>query len=878
MRHVKTTPWVSWLGLLFLLGLLMAGAALAASQADLVTDQVIMSPIQGRPYMVQEDYSLASLRQGLRSAARAALEGQGVAYGQVTVLPHLGLALAQLEPGQKGVLARLRGGGQVQWAEHPRPRRARALPSDPLLPYQWALRNIGDAEVAQDLTRRFRWPLALTSGADVGAEAAWAKTKGNPEDVVAVVDTGVYYLHGDLAPSMWTNPGEIPGNGRDDDGNGYVDDVHGYDFINADGDPLDDAGHGTMVSGMIAAAENNLGVVGLAPAVKIMAVKALDANGSGTDFGIAQALEYVLTMAWRGVPIRVVNLSLGGAGYSPALHRAIAALADFNILAVLAAGNSGDNVDYHLSNYPTNLPEAHTITAGLSDGQDQPVGWSCWGTYGVDIFAPGFNILAPAAPALHGANNFVQGSDQWTGNSGTSFAAPYTSAAVALAWALHPGADWSQIKALVLSSGQRLDSLGEKARTSARLSAAGLAAQDLPSGPMLFRWSQNLPAPGQVATLYGYGLGVTPGSVRINGVKLDVLGWQDSQAQVRLPGAEILEDARATLTLSTSDGRQASMPFLLAAPGPRQAVDMPAGQPEGLWPVEQKQVQVNDRVWGVVNLGTDANGDTIHGWGFFEPASSRLAYFGPLPSEMDQPTDMALVNHGGAVFCLGGSSANLVFRFDPDAGSWSRAGQAPFTDTLLEPLAASDGQYTYLAGGVTRTADGKQIWEKDVFRWDPSQNQWQRIATLPQSAERGKALVHDGRLILMGGYTTTNITWTQSNACLVLNLASGLWQQSQMPLTSLDGSLYVRDGWLYAHGAGNVEGPVSPFVIRASLAGNGPLTWQVLSRRMGFMDAHNRACWTWADSQGLGVLAGDYSSCPSETCNYMLRRFDLAWD
>ena len=123
---------------------------------------------------------------------------------------------------------------------------------------------------------------AVTPGADINATSAWDLSTGSNQVIVAVIDTGVLYTHSDLSANIWTNSGEIPGNGIDDDHNGYIDDVHGWNFITNTSDPLDDNGHGTHVSGTIGAVGNNgIGVTGVNWQVKIMALKFLDASGSG---------------------------------------------------------------------------------------------------------------------------------------------------------------------------------------------------------------------------------------------------------------------------------------------------------------------------------------------------------------------------------------------------------------------------------------------------------------------------------------------------------------------------------------------------------------------------------------------------------------------
>ena len=164
------------------------------------------------------------------------------------------------------------------------------------------------------------WGLTQASNIDINAPAAWTLSTGSRSVVTVVLDSGVDYNHPDLAANIWTNPGEIPGNGIDDDGDGYVDDVHGYDFANSDGDPMDDNGHGTMVAGTIAATGNNgIGTVGVNWQTQIMPLKFISANGSGMTSDAVAALDYVDMMKQRGVNIRVVNNSWGGS-YSPSLQ------------------------------------------------------------------------------------------------------------------------------------------------------------------------------------------------------------------------------------------------------------------------------------------------------------------------------------------------------------------------------------------------------------------------------------------------------------------------------------------------------------------------------------------------------------------------------
>jgi subtilisin family serine protease len=231
-----------------------------------------------------------------------------------------------------------------------------------------------------------------TVDADIDAPEAWNIATGVPDGsdvIVGVIDSGVDYLHPDLAGNMWVNPGEIPDNGVDDDGNGYVDDVHGYDFYQDDGDPSDAAGHGTHCAGTIAGiGDNGIGVAGVNWRCKLMALRFLSAQGSGSTMDAIEAVNYGVANG-----ARILSNSWGGGGYSQSLETAIADARDQGVLFVAAAGNSGVDNDSQ-PHYPSSYDVSNVISVAATDDDDALASFSSYGAESVDLGAPGVGILS----------------------------------------------------------------------------------------------------------------------------------------------------------------------------------------------------------------------------------------------------------------------------------------------------------------------------------------------------------------------------------------------------------------------------------------------------------------------------------------------------
>lgn len=275
-------------------------------------------------------------------------------------------------------------------------RRLFAIPNDPLFERQWGLRNTGQiASVTSGIP-----------GADIDAPAGWDINTGSPDVVIAVIDTGVDYLHEDLWENMWVNPGETPGNGIDDDGNGYIDDVYGYDFAadvfgNNDNNPMGVNSHGTHVAGIIAAKGNNgIGVAGVCWDAKIMAIKAFrptTPNPLVYTSDEIEAFEYIITMKTQyNVNVAAINCSFGGLVEVDAERDVIEEAGNAGIIVVAAAGNGGDDEvgdnNDQTPEYPASYDLPNVISVAATDSSDELADFSNFGADSVDIAAPGTEI------------------------------------------------------------------------------------------------------------------------------------------------------------------------------------------------------------------------------------------------------------------------------------------------------------------------------------------------------------------------------------------------------------------------------------------------------------------------------------------------------
>lgn len=286
----------------------------------------------------------------------------------------------------------------------------------------------------------------------IQAPKAWEKTKGSHSVIVAVIDTGIDYNHKDLQGNIWKNPGEIANNRKDDDGNGYIDDVYGWDFVNNDNNPMDGNRHGTHVAGTIAAAsDNDLQVAGVAWKTKLVALKFLSDQGWGSVSDAIDAVAYCTAMDFP-----ISNNSWGGGGSSKAMKEAIDRAGQNGHLFCAAAGNSGTNNDSK-PHYPSSYTSPNILAVAASDSADRLASFSCYGKTSVDLAAPGVSIL-----------NLVP-NNRVAKLSGTSMATPHVAGAAALVLSLNPNASFTELKQALMNSVDPINSYQGKMVAPGRL-------------------------------------------------------------------------------------------------------------------------------------------------------------------------------------------------------------------------------------------------------------------------------------------------------------------------------------------------------------------------------------------------------------------------
>lgn len=336
--------------------------------------------------------------------------------------------------------------------------RANKLSNDPMMESLWGLKNVGQRDPKGQVG---------VAGVDIGAEQAWDITTGDPNLVIAVIDTGVDYNHPDLKDNLWVNHAEANGQpGVDDDGNGVIDDIHGYNAITNSGNATDDQGHGSHCAGTIGAkGDNGVGIVGVVWQAKIMSVKFLSASGSGSLADAIKAIDYATKMG-----AKVMSNSWGGGGFSQTLLDSIKRSHEAGALFVAAAGNENNNNDTRAS-YPATYDVANIISVAAIDNKGAKASFSSYGKRTVHLGAPGVNVWSSTGG---GYQSF----------SGTSMATPHVSGVAALVWGHEPNLTALQVKERLLATAKPIASMKGKTRTGAMVNAYAALTNTVPAPDM----------------------------------------------------------------------------------------------------------------------------------------------------------------------------------------------------------------------------------------------------------------------------------------------------------------------------------------------------------------------------------------------------------
>ena len=326
---------------------------------------------------------------------------------------------------------------------------AETVPDDERYDQMWALDNTGQTGGKID--------------ADIDAPEAWDLQTGSGEIVIGVIDSGIDYNHPDLANNIWINPGEIAGNGIDDDGNGYVDDIHGWDFASGDSDPMDGNGHGTHVAGTIAATGNNAeGVVGVNWNAKLMALRFLNNSGSGSIYNALAALEYATMMG-----ADITNNSWIGDPYTPALQTAISRAEAAGSLYVVCAGNNSNDNDSN-PEYPASYLGSNVISVAATNHNDALAPYSNYGATSVHVAAPGSSILS------------TKPGGGYTTKSGTSMASPHVAGVASLLLSKRSDLTPGDVRQAIMQGTDQLSNLEDKILSGGRLNAYGALMEVAP--------------------------------------------------------------------------------------------------------------------------------------------------------------------------------------------------------------------------------------------------------------------------------------------------------------------------------------------------------------------------------------------------------------
>ncbi|WP_456485517.1 S8 family serine peptidase [Hydrogenimonas sp.] len=598
-----------------------------------------------------------------------------------------------------------------------------SVPDDPDFQKQWGLHNTGQ------FIKKGRG----SPGADIHIENAWNLTTGSVDVVVAILDTGIDYRHSDLRNNIWINTEEMTGvEGIDDDGNGYIDDIYGYDFAaqtngDNDPDPMDADGHGTNVAGIVGAVGNNgTGISGVNWHIKMMAVKVLRPDGYIYDSDILEGIEYILAMKEKMVDLVAVNASFGNrsGNQNDPLHLAIEELGRAGILFCAAAGNSHRNNDGFFAEFPASYDAENIIAVTATDQNDSLASFSNYGKERVDIAAPGVDILSTLPNESYG---FM---------SGTSEATPFVTGTVGLIASLYPDENATIRKARILKKADTLENLENYTATSGRLNAAAALQADAAKVEISIPASLQGVCEGTGFTLKGKGFGHQRGSVEFidakgNSTHAVILSWSDTRIDASAPSMEsgknvFVEDAYGlrSETITATAWRSANEPVFV--------------HPYGFAVTNNREIY----------LGGGLDSDILERYDIEKNEWDQISM---LPEARSGST--AVLRHD-SIYIFGGhddndANSDKLYIYDITTSQWKEGTPLPLP--LRHAKAALIGENIYLSGGMRSSESGSET--DALYRYDPDADRWETLAPMHERRAAHAMISYRGELYVFGGFS-----------------------------------------------------------------------------------------------------------------------------
>ncbi|NLB84257.1 MAG: S8 family serine peptidase [Synergistaceae bacterium] len=628
--------------------------------------------------------------------------------------------------------------------------------------------------VRGDMTAE-QWYLDLT-----GAKEAWSTMgrKGDPSFVVAVIDTGVNFTHPDLAGAVWTNPDEIPDDGIDNDGNGYIDDWRGWNFAAGNNNAEDDQMHGSHVSGIIAATDDGKGITGVAAGVKILPLKVLDSEGWGKASDLILALDMVYDYkSERGVNIRAVNLSLGGDPYCEAELLSIERLASVDIPVFAAAGNDSMDNDFY-DFFPANYPLPNIVSVGSLDRENKLSYFTNRGRNRVGVYSYGSEIYST-----------VLGTGYMYG-SGTSMATPMACGVFLLGWSQYPEHTLSQALSRFYSGLVPMTDVG-----GGRTNAA--AIMGVPEDPVVLSKTRDVYAfRGSDFTVFGSQLGDT--TFTLGGAALDIISAGYNEATLRMNWGQW---ARGDLwrRIETPGYASARSPFVMP-------LDVQAGTvlPVSCLPSNRHLykdgcfLQLGTALYMIVADDTlsarylavfNAEKDTYDE--FLLPAP-----LGPDRDDRGKSLDdnnVSLFEHKGYIYIPGLApfSGTEMHRFRLSGRTFDRVSYGGSTEFLKGAQYASsdDGMELYYTGVAGP--------ENRLFRFNPETGERTALADIPYDMWNMAVAWHKGKIYIVGGERISE--WellVATDVSLVYDTKTGASAVGSLPFPAQGGQLLFSDNKL----------------------------------------------------------------------------------